>query len=491
MPPRILFVGWDGADWEVLDPLIHSGLMPHLAELIDAGKRGPLQSTFPPHSVAAWTSFFTGTPASEHGLTDFFTARPGRYMRDKPLSARDVPRPHLFDCLAEAGVRVLSANMPMTYPPFDVNGLLIGGVFAPKGAELVAPTSRAREVAALGGFPDNGMAWTQAEDLSTFCREATSVTETQTDVFIHLLRRADCDVAFLALMAPDRLQHVAMHLLEDRPSWADCDLEAIAGVYEALDKSLGRLRAEAGPGCRTVLMSDHGFRRLKRMCDPNQILRDCGFLTSSDKRSRMRRILRPLRRLVPDGRFQASARARLGIEGTIDWTRTLAYCPSLSSQVIRLNLRGREPRGIVPHSDAKALVDRMVADLSVYVDEQGAPVFDWVRPASDGGPDPSSDSDEILFQPAEDVGVTIEGSFAVSSAGSKTGDHRQTGIVVTDLEINSLPTHVWDVPGLILQELGVSGEWPPQYQTSRPGGPTSETDLEEISVHLRNLGYIE
>ena len=108
MSSRTLFVGWDGADWSVLDPLLADDRLPNLAALRRDGRWGTLRSTFPPHSVAAWTSFLTGVPATVHGVIDFRGTRPGRYLPDVPFTGESVPSPTLIDALSEGGKRVLT-----------------------------------------------------------------------------------------------------------------------------------------------------------------------------------------------------------------------------------------------------------------------------------------------------------------------------------------------------------------------------------------------
>ena len=52
--PRVLLIGWDGADWRILEPLLERGALPNLQALIDRGQKGVLRSTVPTHSWAAW-----------------------------------------------------------------------------------------------------------------------------------------------------------------------------------------------------------------------------------------------------------------------------------------------------------------------------------------------------------------------------------------------------------------------------------------------------
>src|SRR3989454_7309057 len=56
MSKKVLFIGLDGATFDVLDPLIDRGLMPRLKRFIDEGVRGPLETTIPPITPTAWVS---------------------------------------------------------------------------------------------------------------------------------------------------------------------------------------------------------------------------------------------------------------------------------------------------------------------------------------------------------------------------------------------------------------------------------------------------
>src|SRR5207245_9396966 len=67
---RVLIVAGDGADWEILDPLLASGDLPNLAGLIARGQRGVSRSCLPSHSWAAWPTFLTGRDPAGHAVFD-------------------------------------------------------------------------------------------------------------------------------------------------------------------------------------------------------------------------------------------------------------------------------------------------------------------------------------------------------------------------------------------------------------------------------------
>src|SRR5262245_54890086 len=79
LAPRLLVVGWDGASFRAIDPLLAAGKLPHLAELVARGSRAVLESTIVPISSAAWTTATTGKGPGEHGVFGFHEPEPGSY----------------------------------------------------------------------------------------------------------------------------------------------------------------------------------------------------------------------------------------------------------------------------------------------------------------------------------------------------------------------------------------------------------------------------
>src|SRR5438093_12370234 len=70
-PPPIALVGLDGADWNIIDPLVKAGRMPHLAALMAKGVRCRLLTISPTLSPVIWTSMATGVKPERHGILDF------------------------------------------------------------------------------------------------------------------------------------------------------------------------------------------------------------------------------------------------------------------------------------------------------------------------------------------------------------------------------------------------------------------------------------
>ena len=69
--PRVIVIGLDGGTWDLLQPMMAQGWMPHLARLVQEGAHGPLRSTLPPLTAPAWSSFMTGLNPGRHGVFAF------------------------------------------------------------------------------------------------------------------------------------------------------------------------------------------------------------------------------------------------------------------------------------------------------------------------------------------------------------------------------------------------------------------------------------
>src|SRR5688572_28432874 len=175
---RVLLVGWDGADWRILDPMIESGLLPNLAALTGRGAKGVLRSTTPNHSWAAWPSFLTGVEPSNHGVYDIFEKEIGQ-RRNLPVTYRSIKEKTSLGDLAAAGTPIVMTNLPLTFPPPKVEGALIGGGVMPKGRPFTHLGSLEADLEKAGvPFPINGMSWTTFRNRpGPFVEEARRLTE--------------------------------------------------------------------------------------------------------------------------------------------------------------------------------------------------------------------------------------------------------------------------------------------------------------------------
>lgn len=266
--PRLLVIGLDGGTFDLLRPLMAQGHMPNLAELVDHGCWGPLASTIPPFTGAAWSTFITGRNPGQHGVIAFTTRDRFNYDTQGQgfVNAQRFDYT-LWELLSTAGKRVGVVNVPLTYPARPVNGFMVTGMLTPAGASRFTypPEFAARigpdymidvdflrdgERFRLTGLPP------KPEMLAQIRR----MTQARTAHGVRWLQEEAWEFFMLVYTSTDRVSHFFWDevpaLLAGQPSPNQAELLAF---FHELDEGIGQLAAAAGPETNILFMSDHGF----------------------------------------------------------------------------------------------------------------------------------------------------------------------------------------------------------------------------------------
>lgn len=127
---RVVFIGVDGAAWNIIDPLIASGELPTFERLKREGAWGVLNSVDCYVSPPAWTTMTTGYLPHRTGIYTFGHWQPST-REFTPLSSTDVAVPAIWDATTLAGLRTAVVNVPLTFPVRAVDGIMISGLMTP------------------------------------------------------------------------------------------------------------------------------------------------------------------------------------------------------------------------------------------------------------------------------------------------------------------------------------------------------------------------
>ena len=149
LSPKILVIGLDGASFNFLDPLLHSGKLPNLANILSLGRGYYLESTVPANTPVAWTSMTTGKNPGKHNIYGFVDREPQTMQLRIPMGS-DMRSKTLWEHLSDNKKSVVVLNVPETYPPRAVNGLLVSGFLASDIDKACYPKSLAEELKELG-----------------------------------------------------------------------------------------------------------------------------------------------------------------------------------------------------------------------------------------------------------------------------------------------------------------------------------------------------
>jgi len=366
---KVLMIGLDGATFDVLDPLMDAGRMPNLRDLIRRGTRGILDSTKPPITPAAWTTFMTGKGPGRHGIIDFlrYNVTTGQLSFNNYI---EISGKTIWELLSERGYRVGSINLPMTYPPRPVNGFMISGFDTPSvSLDFTYPRELKAEI--LRRHPDytHEKKWQRrvfggdklfAENL----RHITDSFDRGCQLAEFCGERYGWDVMMVLFKLVDNLQHKAWkyidpQLSDSHPRRRDMTVECFA----ALDRAVGRLVTLAREKDASIMvMSDHGHGSLVGKVQPNCLLNQWGYLRLGKHTSRIGvRSRQMLRRLTGRKHVFAETNGQsVDRELAVDWSGTRACVLHAGIYgFLYLNVADRQPYGIVPPGEYDALRDEI------------------------------------------------------------------------------------------------------------------------------------
>jgi predicted AlkP superfamily phosphohydrolase/phosphomutase len=496
---RILVVGWDGADWDILDPLLAAGELPHLARLIERGRRGVSRSCTPSHSWAAWPTFLTGRDPAGHGVFDILEHQPGASRR-MPVSSRSILAPTWPERLSQAGRRVVIANIPLTYPAPAVNGVAIAGGVIPGGATFSHPP----EIGPSLGWPINGGSWTTFRGRPLdLVDDVERTSAARAEAMRRLLDSEEWDAACLVFVSPDRIQHCLLEYVHPgHPRHAEVAASPVADrvrdVYRMLDRELGTLVERTDDEDTVVLMSDHGHQPCTRALNMNRVLEHLGHLRLGRGSG--------LVGLLAWGRLRSIARVaydKLGLHGRVavptqpvDWTGTVAYTSVVSTgEGVSIALHGREPDGRVAPEDYERVRDEVAASLVEFTDpETGMHPIRAVRRKEEVLDGPYLDRAPDLLLEAAPLYSLTHARRMVEEADWLSGDHRPEGVYVAAGPgagpADGSEISLADFAGMIEAAVSLEGDADDAPAESAAGVFTADEER-EVEERLRGLGYLE
>lgn len=542
---KTLVLSIDSGCWEYLDPLIDDGRMPNVARLIESGVRGVLESTMPPITPVAFSSFITGTNPGKHGIFDWTVRRPdGGSGSANAAVRRGAPFWHYLN---RAGVRVGLFNIPLTHPAQPVEGFLVPGIPAPSQApDLTYP----RE--ALSCVEDYYRPYQVdvpheliAEGAESYCAAWLAHEEKQTDAALALMEAYGVDVLAFNYASLDRLNHFS-------PQWEHLEA-ALVNVDAQIGRFVGRY-----PDANVILMSDHGSRRIKSAFLLGKWLAQNGYAVYGEKSLDIPNyeinfaLARYLQARGMNGPGEKIARRLLGallaatptalrrpfwnrmheaepgafeyrFAERLDWERTTAFATSNSGPLfLNLTLSANDhARGY--DSLREGLIQAL---MTVEEPATGERVFSRVyrREEIYDGPALSEAPDLVADHYDSTCDLIVDndpGGFCFVNRLNRFGDHSRDGIFVLSgpdfaqrgeeahrASIMDLPAtllHLYGVPlpddfdGRVLEEhlvAAFTSAHPIRTQAASVDVPSpaavayGEADEEEIVARLRDLGYL-
>lgn len=550
---RVVVLGLDGATFDILVPLMERNLLPNLSRMMKEGVWGKLESTIPPYTAQAWVAMATGKGQGKHGVLDFWktpTDRARGGIADSTLIRSET----LWSILSRHRRRVGIVNVPLTYPPIEVNGYMVSGFMTPaKRADYTYPADlRGQILEAVGDYepdPYDPMRPSRAllNQYLYWLRKKEEANQL-------LMTEYPWDFFMNVVQALDQIQHFFWSCLDDShprhsPSRSSKYRPLIEECYQVVDSIVGQRMSLLDDRTNLFVVSDHGFGPAHMWFQVNKFLSELGLLVPEKRGAgRLRRFatavgLRPQKiknvlleadrlglsqRLGRWARMAWGKRLEAALSVPVCWNETKAYAGSPTSEGIYVNLRGRDDRGIVePGGEYEEVRDFIITELLKLRDpESGESVVEAVYRKEEiyEGPYVPLLPDVVLsmnslYMPRDDTSAS-EILEPIPSHGYVEGRHRPHGIFMgigPDMCKGAISgTRIIDVAPTILcaMDLPVCDdmdgrplveafsahyrdshviEYEEDAETSRGEGvPSTYTaeESEEMEKRLRGLGYL-
>ncbi len=540
--PKVMCIGLDGATFDVIDPLLKRGRLPTLAGLLATGTRASLRSTVPPLSAPAWVSFMTGVNPGKHGVFHFRSMTRGA-LGSELMGSWAYRGRTIFDHASRNDLRVIAFRVPMSYPPWPVNGIMVSGFPTPDPKTNFSMPQEVGE-----GLPPmvklaplKSMVASVEAQIDNF----EHYLERSTETLVQMLRENEFDLFCYVNSITDWVAHKFWRYSDPTAPGFEAypvgDGTLLDHFYERADESLGKLlEAVDDPGL-VIVMSDHGTGpRSPLRFNANAWLEELGLQVAAGSRPWRRPAAAALewgKDVLPKKYWlwqhapkavRSSAQRIQANERSIEWSRSRAYAVAIDHHVlgVNVNLAGRERLGSVPVAQFEAIRQQVIDAAKEFTDPvTGEPVIRAAHRREDlySG---------IHTEAAPDVVLELNESREAGHAGGKrslstittrrrersSASHRPDGILVMNggsvRQANDLGrAHLLDVPATIVWALGLelpddmdgsvlteafepefAARYPRRTGTRVVDGSEDEAytqeEEEQMTEHLRDLGYV-
>ena len=353
-PKKVVVFGIDGAFPEyVFGEWIDE--LPNIKKLMKEGAYARLNSTIPPLSVVAWTSITTGKHPADTGIFEY-VYRKNHFPTDtRIVSSRNLTEKTIWQIASENSMKSTVGYLILTWPIISFNGNLICGTLSPDGkdAETVYPAELKKELNSLfGEIPGTDVPnFRNISDEET-AEKINKLTKKQLEIAKYLLKNKEWDLFFWVVGVSDRMNHTFWKYIDrEHRKYEPYSKfkDTLKNYYKLLDSELGEIIESAGKDTVVIVLSDHGIMRLHTRIKLTDWLIKEGYMV-----------------------LKKPATEKLEFDfSMVDWKKTKAFAIGAYEGQIFINLKGREPEGIVEKEEYDALIEEIISGLGKIRGDKG------------------------------------------------------------------------------------------------------------------------
>jgi predicted AlkP superfamily phosphohydrolase/phosphomutase len=351
---KTLVVGLDCAAPELL---LEDESLAHFRRLMEVGCYGRLESIIPPITVPAWMCLATGQDPGMLGVYGFRNRTDHSYGGLGLVDSRSITELAIWDQVAREGGKSVVIGVPPGYPPRKVNGVSVGCFLTPDTSRggYTHPADVAGQIERLVGDYPVDVKDFRTHDKGRLRDEIYAMSRKHFAVVRHFLRHAEWDYFQFVEIGLDRMHHGFWKHHDPRHVLHEPDSpyrDVIRDYYRYLDDELASLLELLDDETNVLVVSDHGARPLDGGFCVNEWLVREGLLALHHYPEQV----------TPLGRLD------------VDWGKTRAWSEGGYYARVFLNVRGREPDGVIDPADYERFRDEIKARLEATTDAEGRPL---------------------------------------------------------------------------------------------------------------------
>ncbi len=271
---KFMVIGIDGVPFELLKTLGERGVMPQVKRLTDRYGLIKTRVPLPEVSSVSWTSFMTGMNPGEHGIYGFYELNRTNYSYIFP-SFRTLPVKTLWEEIGAKKKRSVILNLPSTYPVRPFQGVLVSGFVALDLEKAVYPPALLPYLEETGYQVDVDTIVGRS-DKKLFLGELSDVLRMRCQLYKKLTAEEQWDLFFFIITGTDRLNHFLFAAADDPGSPYH---QGFLDYYRQVDTIIGEIVEDMErKGIPFIILSDHGFVKIKEEVYISQYLKEWGYL---------------------------------------------------------------------------------------------------------------------------------------------------------------------------------------------------------------------
>ena len=546
--PKVLLLALDGWGFKLVKKFLDENKLPTLKKLAAQGAFGSLKSVYPYVTVPAWPAMLTGKNPAKLGVFAFLERNPVNYGL-RTVNLKWEKWNPLWNILKNQGKRSIIFNVPTVAAEIDdFPGIIVSGPIMDKKEGVIAYPPELNNELLAQKYKIYASEF-EKKSLDGFVKEVTAVTEKQCEYMFQLLEKESWDFFMAGFYYGDVLQHRFWQYMDpDSPMYEENEkyTDVILEYMQMVDKYIGEVLKKIPEDCKVLIASDHGLGPCKAKVDLNALILECGYMALTSEKARsinlpslrkhslyftLQALYKKLSFLPPLRKIRNWLWDRLPKDERswrdVDWEHTRAYCSWYS---VFINLKGREPRGIVePGKEYETLREEIIGKLMEYKDpETGGNVFKkiWRKEELYNGPYMDRMPDLLVDFTGESLYWSTTGEIApgmkvIEPSTGYSGAHVRDGIIfgygpcmkvgVGNSESNLLdiaPTilHLLNIPipkdidGKVLKEIfkPESSEYIREESYSEVSDTyeasvesSDEEEDQKVKDRLKSLGYLD